>query len=99
MDIGGQRFVTSLTTLQREPDSMLGIMFSGHHKIIKQEDERVFIDCDGTHFGIILNILRRNIKLLDQLPDDRLILRDISVEAEFYQLRKLIEIINQGKKR
>ena len=88
-----------MATLQRELDSVLGVMFSGHHKIIKQEDKSVFIDCDGAYFGVILNFLRGNIKSLDQLPDDKLILRDISVEAEFYQLRKLIEIINQGKKR
>ena len=99
MNVGGQKFITSLTTLQKEPDSMLGIMFSGRHKIIKQEDGSVFIDRDGTHFGIILNFLRGNIKSLDQLPDDKLTLSDISVEAEFYQLTKLIEIINQGKKR
>ena len=31
LDVGGHRFTTSLTTLRRFPDTMLGAMFSGRH--------------------------------------------------------------------
>ena len=34
LDVGGHRFTTSLTTLRRFPDTMLGAMFFGRHSFI-----------------------------------------------------------------
>jgi hypothetical protein len=62
LDVGGIHFTTSVTTLCRFPDSMLGAMFSGRHALPKNEDGFFFIDRDGTHFRHILNFLRN--------PDD-----------------------------
>ena len=39
-------------------NSMLAAMFSGRHEVDTDEEGYVFIDRDGTHFGIILNFLR-----------------------------------------
>ncbi|KAJ1409659.1 BTB/POZ protein [Ochromonadaceae sp. CCMP2298] len=58
LDVGGVRFTTTLTTLQRLPDTMIGCMFSGRHALPKSEDGYFFIDRDGTHFRHILNFLR-----------------------------------------
>ncbi|KAJ1406168.1 BTB/POZ protein [Ochromonadaceae sp. CCMP2298] len=58
LDVGGVRLRTSLTTLNRFPDSMIGCMFSGRHALPKGEDGYFFIDRDGTHFRHILNFLR-----------------------------------------
>lgn len=55
LDVGGQKFSKSLQTLQVEKESVLSIMFSGRHPIVKQEDGSVFIDRDGTHFRSVLN--------------------------------------------
>ncbi|KAJ1443396.1 BTB/POZ protein [Ochromonadaceae sp. CCMP2298] len=58
LNVGGVRYTTSLTTLRRFPDSMIGCMFSGRHALSKGEDGYFFIDRDGTHFRHILNFLR-----------------------------------------
>ena len=98
LNIGGHKFTTSLQTLQSEPSSMLGAMFSGRHPIIKQDDGSIFIDRDGRHFHMILNYLRGNISSVEQLSYDRIILSDLSSEAEFYQLQGLCEILkSKGK--
>ena len=52
LDIGGHSFTTTLTTLTRFPDTMLGAMFSGRHALAKNEAGAHFIDRDGTHFVI-----------------------------------------------
>lgn len=58
LDVGGNRFTTSLTTLRRFPDTMIGAMFSGRHAFNLDEEGYFFIDRDGTHFRYILNFLR-----------------------------------------
>jgi hypothetical protein len=58
LDVGGVRVTTSLTTLRRFPDTMIGCMFSGRHALPKGKDGYFFIDRDGTHFRHILNFLR-----------------------------------------
>jgi hypothetical protein len=58
LDVGGVRTTTSLTTLCRFPDAMIGCMFSGRHPLPEGEDGYFFIDRDGTHFRHILNFLR-----------------------------------------
>ena len=58
LDVGGTHFTTTLTTLTRFPDSMIGAMFSGRHKIVTDESGYFFIDRDGAHFRHILNYLR-----------------------------------------
>ncbi|KAJ1395611.1 BTB/POZ protein [Ochromonadaceae sp. CCMP2298] len=58
LNVGGVRLTTSLTTLRRFPDTMIGCMFSGRHALPLGKDEHFFIDRDGTHFRHILNFLR-----------------------------------------
>jgi vacuolar-type H+-ATPase subunit H len=58
LNIGSMRFETSLTTLRRFPDTMIGCMFSGRHALPRGKDGYFFVDRDGTHFRHILNFLR-----------------------------------------
>ena len=58
LDVGGHTFTTTLTTLIRYPDTILGAMFSGRHALTKNDAGAYFIDRDGTHFRYILNFLR-----------------------------------------
>ena len=37
---------------------MLGSMFSGRHALVTNDEGEVFLDRDGTHFGLVLNVLR-----------------------------------------
>ena len=98
LNIGGHKFTTSLQTLRSDHNSMLGVMFSGRHPIMKQGDRSIFIDRDGRHFHLILNYLRGTISSAEQLSDDRIILSDLSTEAEYYQLQGLIDIIKPKRK-
>ena len=58
LNIGGTKYTTSLSTLTKYPDSMLGVMFSGRHALPQQEDGSYFVDVDGEYFRYILSYLR-----------------------------------------
>lgn len=92
LDVGGHIFSTSLKTLTRDKNSMLAIMFSGRHKLVKGADNTYFIDRDGTHFRYILNYLRDGL-FTDTLPEDMTILKEIQREADYYQLSGLYDTI------
>ena len=58
LNVGGCSFVTTLSTLTKDKDSMLAAMFSGRHELDTDSEGRYFIDRDGTYFKYILNYLR-----------------------------------------
>jgi len=58
LNVGGYSFVTTLSTLTKDKDSMLAAMFSGRHELDTDSEGRYFIDRDGTYFKYILNYLR-----------------------------------------
>jgi hypothetical protein len=66
LNVGGVKYETTLTTLTADGDeSMLGSMFSGRHALLTNDDGEVFLDRDGTHFGLVLNVLRdTNVEVL-----------------------------------
>ena len=99
LNVGGIKFTTSSMTLQAEPESVLGVMFSGRHPLVKQEDGSIFIDRDGTHFRIILNYLRGNISSIRQLPKDDFILSELLSEVEYYQLGGFLKILEPIEKK
>jgi hypothetical protein len=84
LDIGGQSFTTTQSTLTRFPDTMIGAMFSGHHALKKNDAGAFFIDRDGMHFRLILNFLRSPEKFEFDL--DANVLKELRTEAEFYGL-------------
>ncbi len=85
LNVGGYLFTTSLTTLLKYEDSMLAVMFSGRHDIVKDENGRYFIDRDGKYFRYILNFIRSN-----DLPPENEALHVLK-EAEFFCLTRLLE--------
>lgn len=51
LNVGGKMYKTTLSTLRRDPDSMLCAMFSGRHELkADEEDGAYFIDRDGELF-------------------------------------------------
>lgn len=91
LNVGGQHFSTSLQTLTKDTGSMLHAMFSGRFDTKPAEDGSYFIDRDGTNFRYILNYLRTG-RLL--LPEDKLVRQELLEEAEFYQIRGMINRLN-----
>ncbi|XP_068760879.1 uncharacterized protein [Montipora capricornis] len=88
LNVGGQHFTTSLQTLTKDTGSMLHAMFSGRFDTKPAEDGSYFIDRDGTHFRYILNYLRTG-RLI--LPEDKLVRKELLEEAEFYQIRGIVD--------
>ena len=90
LNVGGSRYTTTLSTLTKYPDSMLGTMFSGRHALVQQEDGSYFIDRDREVFSHVLSYLRDSNIVLALVPtfarELRLRLKD---EARFYQLQEL----------
>ena len=71
LDVGGTKYRTTLSTLTKYPDSMLGVMFSGRHDLPQQEDGSYFIDRDGEVFKYILMYLRDRDLCFDCLRDEK----------------------------
>lgn len=88
LDVGGHRFTTSLTTLRRFPDTMLGAMFSGRHTFHLDEEGFYFIDRDGTHFRHILNFLRSPETFECDLTGTAL--KELKKECDYYALNELM---------
>jgi len=92
LNVGGKIFATTLETLTRDPNSMLGAMFSGLYRSKKDRNGAHFIDRDGKLFRYILNYLRDgSVELSHELQE----LRQILVEAQFYQIQGLINHIKE----
>ena len=102
LNVGGTRYTTTLSTLTRYPDSMLGVMFSGRHDLPQQEDGSYFIDKDGEIFKYIMMYLRDRDYCFCFLHDDELcksqnlpsplessMLKLVAYEAQYFQVREL----------
>ena len=89
LNVGGTKLETTLSTLTRYPDSMLGTMFSGREgiEVPVDDDGYVFIDRDGTHFRAILNFLRSG-KIT--FPKDKQECELLKEEMRYYMLEPYI---------
>jgi len=90
LDVGGFKYSTTMETLTKVPDSFLGRMFSGRFPIkINEEDGRILIDRDGTHFHLILLFLRDPEYVKIKIKD-RVELEDFKAEVAYYGLTQAI---------
>ncbi|KAJ1080067.1 hypothetical protein NDU88_000289 [Pleurodeles waltl] len=94
LNVGGKHYSTTLETLTRFPDSMLGAMFRGPWAAQRDASGAFFIDRDGKVFRHVLNFLRFH--RLD-LPEGYRELALLEREADFYQIRPLMEEVRQRR--
>ncbi|XP_039355843.1 BTB/POZ domain-containing protein KCTD11 isoform X2 [Mauremys reevesii] len=87
LNVGGTFYSTTLETLTRFPDSMLGAMFRGPRPARTDRRGHYVIDRDGKAFRHVLNFLR--LGRLD-LPEGYPELALLRAEADFYQIRPLL---------
>lgn len=93
LNVGGVFYSTSLSTLTKEPDSLLGQIFTGKDKakVIRDSKGKYFIDRDGVLFRYILDYLR-NQKLV--LPENFHERERLKSEAEHYKVSGMVKCIN-----
>ncbi|KAG7470946.1 hypothetical protein MATL_G00119260 [Megalops atlanticus] len=84
LNIGGQVYSTTLTTLRKCPNSKLADMFNGPPKLRTDAEGRFFIDRDGTYFKDILEYLRSQ-----RLPTEHV--QEVYQEAVFYDIKPLVK--------
>ena len=95
LNVGGTKYITTKTTLRKYPHSMLGAMFMENIPLSTDKDGNYFIDRPGHIFQYILQFLRCG-KLV--LPKGFNELELLQVEADFYQIEKLISAIEDHKR-
>ncbi|XP_015755059.1 PREDICTED: BTB/POZ domain-containing protein kctd15-like isoform X1 [Acropora digitifera] len=99
LNVGGFVYTTTLNTITRDPNSMLGRMFSGRQEIAKDSKGNYFIDRDGSLFRHVLNFLRTWELCLPQPFDE---FEQLRAEADFYQvgdLIKALQIPGEGRRK
>ncbi|XP_003203608.1 BTB/POZ domain-containing protein KCTD14 [Meleagris gallopavo] len=84
LNVGGEMYTTTLSTLKKHPGSKLAEMFTSQHKLRTDSKGRIFIDRPGTYFKYILEYLRSN-----QVPTQ--CIQDVYKEALFYDIEPLIK--------
>lgn len=96
LNVGGTLYSTTLETLTRFPDSMLGAMFRADTlmpaNFNPQGDGHYFIDRDGKAFRHILNFLRLGRLDLPRGYGETALLK---AEADFYQIRPLLDALRE----
>ena len=92
LNVGGQIYTTSLATLTKYSESMLGAMFSGRFAAQKDSNGNYFIDRDGALFRYILGFLRNGqLHVPENFHEFGLLLK----EAEFFQIPALTAAVNK----
>jgi hypothetical protein len=91
-NIGGQIYSTKRSTINNNVDSQafLALIIKNQTKIQLDKNGRYFIDRDGKYFALILNYFREK-KLL--LPENFQELKQLILEAKFYQIERLVNEI------
>ena len=95
LNVGGTKYITANSTLQKYPQSMLGAMFRENFPLLTDEDGYYFIDRCGHIFQYILQFLRCG-RLV--LPEEFNELELLQLEADFYQIEDLISAVEDRKK-
>lgn len=94
LNVGGSRFHTTMSTLTRDPSTLLASMFSGRYPLeVDPEDNSYFIDRDPTHFRYCLNYLRDN---TISLPPNRAMHLELLREASYYQISGLVDFLRSS---
>jgi hypothetical protein len=93
LNIGGDHFTTSKSTLMKHEPTMLSTMFSSSNfKLTTDSEGYYFIDRNGKYFEYILKFLRDDKVNIEHLKKHQI--NDLIDEANFYMLESLINYIN-----
>jgi len=98
LDVGGEKYTTSVETLTREKDTFFTALFSRQWELERDpKDDSIFIDRDGKIFTHILAYLRTDILSKDVMTNE-VFRQNLIVEAKYFHLHKLIEILTEAER-
>jgi hypothetical protein len=93
LDVGGEKYATSVDTLTREKDTFFTALFSKQWQLERDTDDKsIFIDRNGKIFTYILEYLRTNV-VPPNVMKDKTLLHSLLIEAEYYRLHALMDIL------
>lgn len=94
LDVGGEKYITSVNTLTREENSFFTALFSKQLELeIDPNDRSIFIDGNGKIFIYILEYLRTSI-VPNNVWRDEAILHSLIIEAQYFRLHNLIDLLD-----
>lgn len=93
LNVGGTTFLTTRTTLSKDPKSFLFRLIQDEPDLNtdKDEDGAYLIDRDATYFGPVLNYLRHGRLVINKDLAEEGVLE----EAEFYNITDLIKLVKE----
>ena len=98
LNVGGRYFQTTMETLTKYTEGTISYfkaLFSRQWQLERDpKDESIFIDRDGDLFEYILQYLRTEVVPIDL--DNDLLRRDLTIEAQFYKIDTLVNILNRN---
>ncbi|CAM4850396.1 unnamed protein product [Rotaria magnacalcarata] len=93
LDVGCEKYTTSVEVLTREKDTFFTALFSKQWQLERDpDDQSIFIDRDGKLFYYILAYLRTNVVPTNVMKDETL-LNSLIIEADYFRLHSLMDII------
>lgn len=94
LDVGGEKYITSVDTLTREKDTFFTTLFENQWELKRDPDDKsIFIDGNGKIFIYILEYLRTSAVPNDVWKDEA-ILHSLIIEAQYFRLHNLIGLLD-----
>ena len=99
LNVGGTRFETTETTLVNGGVGYFALRFGRTGAVcgVDDDDDDIFVDCDGRLFAHVLHWMRRR-ALPAAILDDAALIDDVAGEADFYGLDCLREACNERRR-
>jgi hypothetical protein len=93
LDVGGEKYATSVDTLTRVKDTVFTALFSKQWQLERDPDDKsIFIDRNGKIFTYILEYLRTDI-VPNNVWKDETILHSVLIESQYFRLHALSDIL------